>query len=140
MWHNCWIFEHALNRIEVTEKLAERSQIAQTSLNRWRNMSSRITEECWAPLSHWSHPESQKPIIARTIPSHVKVMFTVFLDYSGITQYEFFTQGQTMNKDKSDRNVRIWNEWLIQFTPFLRDWVTNISCTKQIVFQELIKV
>ncbi|XP_050684031.1 histone-lysine N-methyltransferase SETMAR-like [Leptidea sinapis] len=95
------------------EQKQRRVEVAQELLNEVTNDAELLKrvitgDETWvygydvetkAKSSQWRHSGSPRPKKARQVRSNVKVMLTVFFDFNGIVHKEFFTQGQTINKE-----------------------------------------
>ncbi len=55
------------------------------------NMGLYYNVEIKAQLSHWRHSGSPWPKKVRQVRSNVRIMFTVFFDFSGVVHHEYLT-------------------------------------------------
>ncbi|XP_018360609.1 PREDICTED: putative uncharacterized protein FLJ37770 [Trachymyrmex cornetzi] len=62
--------------------------------------------ETKAQSSQWKCSEEPRPKKARQVRSNVKVLLTVFFDYSGVVHFEFLSTGRTVNKEFKPSSVK----------------------------------
>ncbi|GFV26915.1 HTH_48 domain-containing protein [Trichonephila clavipes] len=91
------------------QRLATSSDLFQSASDDPESMKLIITgDESWVygydpetkqQSSQWKTPGSPRPKKARQVRSKIKVMLIVFFDADGLVNFEYASQGQTMNKE-----------------------------------------
>ena len=70
-----------------------------------RKELNKVEQSVWNDVetksqsSQWRNSGSPRPEKTRQVRSNVKVMLSVFIDFSGIVHHEFLPRGQTINKE-----------------------------------------